>query len=363
MCIRDSYNKFLLAYEQRYFFGKEDDGPVLEVPGSRTRKQVRTDDRADLPGREYSSLNMLAPENNTGYTVSLKTALETWYAKREPTEEVAYIKRYKVTPNVSEIRRIMLAFESRLPEELTFALNALLIYSCNTSTPFLLDSYPTLLDTITIYLEEALKNVPYLRRGVPKNALEHQNHDLGRFPTDAGTQSIAAGITADIKQGILGKYEPYGEASLLVHVRIIVQILRNLSFSKPNEIALFRHERVSKILLQVFLEGIDFELTHTLLDLVSNFCRSLNLKALPEGQSSSLLTTIIRFFSSESTEEIEAAIDCLRHLSLTSENESFLETALPTYLSTLAKLLIYPCLLYTSPSPRDRQKSRMPSSA
>ena len=26
-------------------------------------------------------------------------------------------------------------------------------------------------------------------------------------------------------------------------------------------------------------------------------------------------------------------------------------------------LAIYPCLLYTSPSPRDRQKSRMPSSA
>ena len=25
--------------------------------------------------------------------------------------------------------------------------------------------------------------------------------------------------------------------------------------------------------------------------------------------------------------------------------------------------LFYPCLLYTSPSPRDRQKSRMPSSA
>ena len=29
----------------------------------------------------------------------------------------------------------------------------------------------------------------------------------------------------------------------------------------------------------------------------------------------------------------------------------------------LQKLKIYDCLLYTSPSPRDRQKSRMPSSA
>ena len=33
------------------------------------------------------------------------------------------------------------------------------------------------------------------------------------------------------------------------------------------------------------------------------------------------------------------------------------------YVDTKLKLLINTCLLYTSPSPRDRQKSRMPSSA
>ena len=32
-------------------------------------------------------------------------------------------------------------------------------------------------------------------------------------------------------------------------------------------------------------------------------------------------------------------------------------------LSPKRKGVLYPCLLYTSPSPRDRQKSRMPSSA
>ena len=31
--------------------------------------------------------------------------------------------------------------------------------------------------------------------------------------------------------------------------------------------------------------------------------------------------------------------------------------------SQIVGLRLYPCLLYTSPSPRDRQKSRMPSSA
>ena len=35
----------------------------------------------------------------------------------------------------------------------------------------------------------------------------------------------------------------------------------------------------------------------------------------------------------------------------------------PTYWKSCIYLIIRTCLLYTSPSPRDRQKSRMPSSA
>ena len=41
---------------------------------------------------------------------------------------------------------------------------------------------------------------------------------------------------------------------------------------------------------------------------------------------------------------------------------SFFDTAVNTYLIEVGGLDIH-CLLYTSPSPRDRQKSRMPSSA
>ena len=36
---------------------------------------------------------------------------------------------------------------------------------------------------------------------------------------------------------------------------------------------------------------------------------------------------------------------------------------LPLFASAIGTLSVYSCLLYTSPSPRDRQKSRMPSSA
>ena len=45
-------------------------------------------------------------------------------------------------------------------------------------------------------------------------------------------------------------------------------------------------------------------------------------------------------------------------------NAAQLPTTLALYFSEHEEvILLLPCLLYTSPSPRDRQKSRMPSSA
>ena len=51
----------------------------------------------------------------------------------------------------------------------------------------------------------------------------------------------------------------------------------------------------------------------------------------------------------------------LRYNLMKEENEEYLEAAAAGDLVEIADAL--GCLLYTSPSPRDRQKSRMPSSA
>ena len=52
---------------------------------------------------------------------------------------------------------------------------------------------------------------------------------------------------------------------------------------------------------------------------------------------------------------LKSVIDYGLHLIISDPSEKVLEEELPS--------LIKDCLLYTSPSPRDRQKSRMPSSA
>ena len=64
---------------------------------------------------------------------------------------------------------------------------------------------------------------------------------------------------------------------------------------------------------------------------------------------------------------LSEAASMFTHLPLDKEQRKDMETQLTSvaYRSKLSGLITHPntCLLYTSPSPRDRQKSRMPSSA
>ena len=56
----------------------------------------------------------------------------------------------------------------------------------------------------------------------------------------------------------------------------------------------------------------------------------------------------------------------LRHFNIVSMNEFNEETMtkiFSTLISTYLRVSAWPCLLYTSPSPRDDNRSRMPSSA
>ena len=55
-----------------------------------------------------------------------------------------------------------------------------------------------------------------------------------------------------------------------------------------------------------------------------------------------------------------SAAECI---SMWRDCERFMSECRPAIDAVAAELLVRGCLLYTSPSPRDRQKSRMPSSA
>lgn len=57
---------------------------------------------------------------------------------------------------------MVLAFESRIQSEITWALNTLLILSCNTNQNFTLETQPYLVESISSYLQFCIEKVESL---------------------------------------------------------------------------------------------------------------------------------------------------------------------------------------------------------
>lgn len=59
----------------------------------------------------------------------------------------------------AESKRLVLAFESRASQEINWALNTLVIYSCNTNQNFTLENQPYLLEGMSNYMLYCIKNI------------------------------------------------------------------------------------------------------------------------------------------------------------------------------------------------------------
>lgn len=78
-------------------------------------------------------------------TNTLATELGKYYEKADKSVTVNYMKRTKMYPSMPEVKRLILGFQSRLPEEINFAINTLMLYSVNTEAPFLFMQYPNVI--------------------------------------------------------------------------------------------------------------------------------------------------------------------------------------------------------------------------
>ena len=88
------------------------------------------------------------------------------------------------------------------------------------------------------------------------------------------------------------------------------------------------------------------------------------LQELPDDDQVQILSQLDIDRAADVLEEMDPddAADLLHELP-DSQQELLLERMEPEDAEDVRRLLEYDCLLYTSPSPRDRTRSRMPSSA
>ena len=70
---------------------------------------------------------------------------------------------------MAESKRLVLAFESRVTAEITWALNTLMIFSCNTQQSLTLENQPYLLESLSNYLIFCVQNIESLNFSDPQD--------------------------------------------------------------------------------------------------------------------------------------------------------------------------------------------------
>ena len=147
--LRNHYGKCLYEYEKKFFHGNADDG-FDNLTESKFQKGL-----GHIPYDLIASMGAgpaLGP--STGFAQpGLFGASVNLHLKNLNSHPV------HIQNTEAESKRLALAFESRIPTEITWALNTLCVFSCNTVAPFHFDSHPFLLEAMCNYVVFALRHV------------------------------------------------------------------------------------------------------------------------------------------------------------------------------------------------------------
>ena len=253
--LRQHYFKILYSYEQEYFFKKSD----RNIPPS------------------------------TGEYTTNK-----------------FTKKIRVTaPMMSNTRRMILAFESRCQTEVNWAINTLLLFSCNTVHNYILENNG-LIDSLLQYLVYSINHLPQFEEEV--HVKRHR--------------------------GIVG-YDEVSEYMRMEQVKSILLTLRNLSMIRQNEIILFKCVGLVETIVRLFNLIIDKEITQNSLELITNLAKHIFLQDLPNYKE--LLCTLIDCLHSNLAEQ---TIECIRKLSLPISNEEIIEQLPQIFFDELAGWLV-----------------------
>lgn len=110
--LKNHYQKYLLAYEQKFYFGRSEDEMVKEL-GSVRQKRPRYEDggtpypRPETQVQKDVSFKTVIPTASTNES-NLKNNLINHYGhKIREKEEIVYTRKSRLIPYASEVRRIM----------------------------------------------------------------------------------------------------------------------------------------------------------------------------------------------------------------------------------------------------------------
>jgi len=110
------------------------------------------------------SLKAKLMKKHTGLDVTNPTprAVQDEVTKLLKTQDINFVQRQKIASFSGIMRRIHLAFESFLQDEIRYALNNLLLYSCSEISPIELKKNKMVFVGMMKYAEYISSNIPYM---------------------------------------------------------------------------------------------------------------------------------------------------------------------------------------------------------
>lgn len=256
---------------------------------------------------------------------NLKNSLISVYKdKLNTNQEIFYIERKRMVPFTSEIKRVILALQSRILPEVRYALNSLLIYSCSKHSPFYLENYRVPFNefkTYLLHLIHRLQSTKYIVKD--REAFVDENLVM---------RTEVEGL--DVEEHAVGSSE------LLEQLKICLTIIRNFSMVKTNEAFLAKENRLKTVFVDLLLFNNESEVNRLVLEIFAVLSKYTILNVKENARDKLFFQKIIDSINSDYSEEYELGIENLHNLMMNQENETVLEHKLPVFVDQLVKFLI-----------------------
>ncbi|KRX05183.1 Armadillo-type fold [Pseudocohnilembus persalinus] len=286
---------------------------------------------------------------NTNKGNSLENSFEKeQYKKFGEEEEVFYYNEMKLFPTQGDLKRIVLAFQSRISDDIVYAINQLLFYSVNMQDPFQLNKVPNLLDSISDYLYNILQRLPdfNVNKEDGNNYVYETYQNLDDYPigtvllfnqknnTEISPISL---LQKNVKSKQKQKFELETGKVFLDQARTIFLILRNLSYQQVNEKEIQDNDKLTELMFNLFCENKDQEISNYILEIIASLAKLIKFKLIPKQKQ--FTKQLYDYLNSEEHDLLESTVDILRQCIPTHENQIVFEKEIDQYLHQIVNLL------------------------
>lgn len=229
-----------------------------------------------------------------------------------------------MVPFTSEIKRIILALESRIVSEVRYALNCLLIYSCSKHSPFYLENYRAVFHEFKGYFLHVIKRLEVTKYIVKTKESFVDDNLIVRPEVD----------------GLDPEEHAIGVSELLEQLKICLTIIRNFAMVKTNEAFLAKENKLKAVFVDLLLYNNESEVNKLMLEVFAVLSKYTILNVKENPRDKYFFQKIVDSINSDYSEEYELGIENLHNLMMNQENETVLEHKLPNFIDQLVKFLI-----------------------